>query len=96
MEGDVEDQLQHAQSLSANLAPLEQYLTGIAILDEKCQEANIDENDFTTYTYDELLYELSLVKTSVQKKLTFLENQMVARSMTNLTPSQLEEFESVF
>ncbi|KAK4944512.1 alpha-actinin [Elasticomyces elasticus] len=96
LEGDLEDQLQHVQRLSANLAPLEQYLTGIAILDEKCQEANIDENDYTTYTYDELLYELSLVKTSVQKKLTFLENQMVARNMTNLTPIQLEEFESVF
>ncbi|EXJ90665.1 hypothetical protein A1O1_03769 [Capronia coronata CBS 617.96] len=96
LEGDVEDQLQHAQRLSANLAPLEQYLEGIAFLDEKCQEANIDENDFTTYTYDELMYELSLVKASVQKKLTFLENQMVARSMTNLTPIQLEEFESVF
>ena len=33
---------------------------------------------------------------SVQKKLAFLENQMVARNMTNLTPIQLEEFESVF
>jgi Ca2+-binding EF-hand superfamily protein len=32
----------------------------------------------------------------VQKKLAFLENQMVARNMTNLTPIQLEEFESVF
>ncbi|KIW27571.1 uncharacterized protein PV07_07300 [Cladophialophora immunda] len=96
LEGDVEDQLDHAQRLSANLGPLEQYLEGIAILDEKCQEANIDENDYTTYTYDELLYELSLVRTSVQKKLTFLENQMVARNMTNLTPIQLEEFESVF
>ena len=30
------------------------------------------------------------------KKLAFLENQLVARDMTNLTPIQLEEFESVF
>ena len=96
LEGDVQDQLEHAQRLCANLHPLEQYLDGIALLDEKCQEANIDENDFTTYTYDELAYELGLVKQSVQKKLTFLENQSVARSMTNLTPIQLEEFESVF
>ena len=29
-------------------------------------------------------------------KMGFLENQMVAREMTNLTPIQLEEFESVF
>jgi len=71
-------------------------LTLIEQLDQQCQEANIEENDFTTYTYDELSYELTLVKSSVTKKLAFLENQMVARSMTNLTPIQLEEFESVF
>ncbi|KAI4870915.1 calponin homology domain-containing protein [Hypoxylon rubiginosum] len=96
LEGDVEDQLLHVRKLSDNLPPLDAYLDKIAAVDEKCQEANIEENDFTTYTYDELLYELGLVKSSVQKKLVFLENQMVARSMTNLTPIQLEEFESVF
>ncbi|KAM5351402.1 hypothetical protein ACJ41O_004125 [Fusarium nematophilum] len=96
LDGDVEDQLHHVRKLSESLSPLDQYLEKIAAVDEKCQEANIEENDFTTYTYDELSYELGLVKTSVQKKLAFLENQMVARSMTNLTPIQLEEFESVF
>ncbi|KAK4169310.1 hypothetical protein QBC43DRAFT_329752 [Cladorrhinum sp. PSN259] len=96
LEGDVEDQLHHVRKLSENLAPLDAYLKTIAAVDAKCQEANIEENDFTTYTYDELCYELSLVKSSVQKKLAFLENQIVARSMTNLTPIQLEEFESVF
>ncbi|KAL2213460.1 alpha-actinin, sarcomeric [Sarocladium strictum] len=96
LDGDVEDQLHHVRKLSDNLAPLDRYLETIAAVDEKCQEANIEENDFTTYTYDELMYELSLVKSSVQKKLAFLENQMVARNMTNLTPIQLEEFESVF
>ena len=96
LEGEVEDQLTHTKRISESLAPLDQYLTLIARLDEQCEEANIEENDFTTYTYDELDYELGLVKSSVQKKLAFLENQMVARSMTNLTPIQLEEFESVF
>lgn len=96
LEGDVEDQLHHVRKLSDNLPPLDAYLAKIADLDAKCEEANIEENDFTTYTYDELCYELSLVKSSVSKKLSFLDNQMVARSMTNLTPIQLEEFESVF
>lgn len=96
LEGDVEDQLEHTTQISKNLPPLDQYLEIIETLDRQCQEANIEENDFTTYTYDELVYELSLVKSSVQKKLAFLENQMVARNMTNLTPIQLEEFESVF
>ncbi|KAJ4302870.1 alpha-actinin [Kalmusia sp. IMI 367209] len=96
LEGDVEDQLEHTKKISDNLAPLDQYLNIIASIDEQCEEANIEENDFTTYTYDELEYELGLVKSSVSKKLAFLENQMVARNMTNLTPIQLEEFESVF
>ncbi|KAJ4354044.1 alpha-actinin [Didymosphaeria variabile] len=96
LEGDVEDQMEHTKKISDNLAPLDQYLDLIASLDEQCEEANIEENDYTTYTYDELEYELGLVKSSVSKKLAFLENQMVARNMTNLTPIQLEEFESVF
>lgn len=96
LEGDVEDQLEHTMQLSKSLAPLDEYLAIIANIDDQCVEANIEENDYTTYTYDELEYELSLVRSSVNKKLAFLENQMVARNMTNLTPIQLEEFESVF
>jgi Ca2+-binding EF-hand superfamily protein len=96
LDGDVEDQLDHVKKLSDNLPPLDAFLDTIAELDEQCAEANIEENDFTTYTLDELSYELSLVKSSISKKLAFLENQMVARNMTNLTPIQLEEFESVF
>ncbi|KAJ5176716.1 uncharacterized protein N7482_002593 [Penicillium canariense] len=96
LDGDVEDQLDHVKKLNDNLPPLDAFLDTIAELDEQCAEANIEENDFTTYNLDELSYELSLVKSSISKKLAFLENQMVARSMTNLTPIQLEEFESVF
>ena len=96
LEGDVDDQLNHVQRLNSNLPPLDAFLQNIAAIDDQCTEANIEENDFTTYTYDELAYELSLVKSSVAKKLAFLENQLVARDMTNLTPIQLEEFESVF
>ncbi|PMD65040.1 uncharacterized protein K444DRAFT_640722 [Hyaloscypha bicolor E] len=96
LEGDVEDQLTHVRRLNESLAPMNQYLEKIADIDRKCEEANIEENDFTTYTYDELSYELGLVKNSVSKKLAFLDNQVVARNMTNLTPIQLEEFESVF
>ena len=75
---------------------MSEYLATLATLSEKCEEANIEENDFTTYTYDELCYELDLVRGAVVGKMGFLENQMVAREMTNLTPIQLEEFESVF
>ena len=96
LDGDLEDQMTHVQRLNDNLSPLEAYLDTIAKVDEQCAVANIEENDYTTFTLDELSYELSLVKSSISKKLAFLENQVVARNMTNLTPIQLEEFESVF
>lgn len=96
LEGDVEEQLRLVQRLSNSLPPLEAFLSTIEAMDRRCAEANIEENDYTTYTYDELSYEFGLVQSSVSKKLSFLENQMVVRNMTNLTPIQLEEFESVF
>lgn len=96
LSGDLADQLAHVRRLHSNLPPLSEYLETLATLSHKCDEANIEENDFTTYTYDELAYELELVRGSVVGKMGFLENQMVAREMTNLTPIQLEEFESVF
>ena len=96
LSGDLPDQLSHVRRLHESLPPLTDYLSSLLGLSEKCDEANIEENDFTTYTYDELAYELDLVRGSVASKMGFLENQIVAREMTNLTPIQLEEFESVF
>ena len=50
LEGDVADQLHHVRKLSDSLPPMDAYLTKIGEVDVKCQEANIEENDFTTYT----------------------------------------------
>lgn len=96
LDGDPERQLQIVRSLHSNVIPLEIELQRIKRLNEDCEEANIEENDHTVHSYDDLEYEYGLAKESVTKKLGFLENQIVARNMTNLTPIQLEEWESVF
>jgi len=82
--------------LNSNVLAIEKELKIIESLSLDCEQANIEENDYTVYAYDELEYEYGLAKSSTAKKLGFLENQIVARNMTNLTPIQLEEFESVF
>lgn len=96
LDGELEKQLIGITDLSDKIKPLDDTLTKLQDLDLQCLEANVEENDYTVYSYDELEYELGLAKQSVVKKLAFIENQIVARSMTNLTPIQLEEFESVF
>lgn len=96
LEGEVAEQTTATRQMAEHVKPLDEYLDVIRSLHEQCEEANVEENDYTTYTYEELEYELGLVKNSINKKLAFLDNQQVARNMTNLTPIQLEEFESVF
>ncbi|KAI5819915.1 calponin homology domain-containing protein [Pyronema omphalodes] len=96
LDGDPERQLRIVRELHMNIVPLELELKRIHQLAIDCEEANIEENDHTVHSYDDLEYEYGLAKESVTKKLGFLENQIVARNMTNLTPIQLEEWESVF
>jgi hypothetical protein len=95
--GELEDQLESVKRLQMELFPLQQeHLKELEQLDLVCREANVEENDHTVFTLDDLVFELELVTTSVAKKAAFIENQIVSRQHTNLTPAQLEEFESTF
>ena len=96
LDGELESQLQTVQSLLTRISPLHDSLSEIRAADEQCQIANIEENDHTVYTVDDLDFELELVRTALTKKSGFIENQIVARSVTNMTAAQLEEFESTF
>ncbi|CAG8679193.1 16009_t:CDS:2, partial [Dentiscutata heterogama] len=96
LDGKLDAQLVKVKSLSAKLGPLENSLRHIEELDAQCREANVEENDYTVFSIDDLKFELGLVQQAITKKSSFIENQMVARNMTNLTPAQLEEFESTF
>jgi hypothetical protein len=74
--GDPERQLLVVRTLHSNVIPLELELHRIKKLDQDCVEANIEENDYTVHSYDDLEYEYGLAKDSVTKKLGFLENQV--------------------
>ncbi|RKP09304.1 calponin homology domain-containing protein [Thamnocephalis sphaerospora] len=101
LDGDLQATKPHAQlnsvkSLSNRVGSLETSLDKIRGVNRQCQEANIEENDYTIYSMDDLTYDLSLLKKALSNKAAFIENQIVSRNMTNLTPAQLEEFESAF
>ncbi|ORX71472.1 hypothetical protein DL89DRAFT_277901 [Linderina pennispora] len=81
LSGDLNDQQATVDALYATAEPLSAALKRVSVLEQKCIDANIDEYDYTG---------------ALEKKSQFIENQNVARNMTNLTPAQLEEFESTF
>ncbi|KAF9525906.1 actin cross-linking [Crepidotus variabilis] len=94
--GPLEEQQVRAQDIQLRIPALEEGLQSVAIAEAECHAANVEENDYTVFTTQDLQFELELVVHSIQKKITFIDNQIVSRNMTNLTPAQLEQFESTF
>ncbi|THH00172.1 hypothetical protein EW026_g2300 [Hermanssonia centrifuga] len=97
IEGPLEEQEQQVHYLKSRLLPeLMGALHEVAMAEEDCQAANVEENDYTVFTFQDLEFEHELVTQSVLKKIAFIDNQIVSRNMSNLTPAQLEQFESTF
>jgi hypothetical protein len=96
LEGDLENQLSITQGLFAKSEPLKNQLSQLADLDKQCAEANIEDNEYTIFSVEDLSFEYGLVSQNIVKKLAFIENQMVARSKTNFTPQQLEQYSETF
>jgi hypothetical protein len=50
--------------------------TDIASVNAACIEANVEENDYTVLTFDDLDYELGLAEAELRKKIAFVDNQV--------------------
>ncbi|KAJ3282534.1 hypothetical protein HK104_010842 [Borealophlyctis nickersoniae] len=96
LEGELDTQLDTVQSLILKLEPLNGKLKDIERLNADCAEANIEDNEYTIYSVEDLTFDYGILTQSVVKKSAFIENQMVARGKTNITPQQLEEFSETF
>ncbi|KAI1794952.1 actinin-like protein [Ganoderma leucocontextum] len=96
IEGPLEEQIEQVRLLQARIPPFSETLEAVIAAEDECRAANVDENDYTAFTVEDLRFELELVTGTIAKKLAFIDNQIVSRNMTNLTPAQLEQFESTF
>ncbi|KAG6833447.1 hypothetical protein H0H87_006813 [Tephrocybe sp. NHM501043] len=96
IEGTLESQQGQVQEIQMRLPALSDVLADVARAEAECGAANVEENDYTVFTCQDLEFELELLNQSVGKKIAFIDNQVVSRDMTNLTPAQLEQFETAF
>jgi len=94
--GDLKDQLESVKTLSAKISSFDSDVQALRRAENECNQAKIEDNEYTVYDTDDLIYELGLVKLNMQKKSGFIENQIVASSMSSLTPEQLIQFEETF
>jgi len=96
IEGPLESQQEQVSLIQTRIPKLSDTLADVAKAEAECSAANVEENDYTVFTCQDLEFELELVVQSIAKKIAFIDNQIVSRNMTNLTPAQLEQFESTF
>ena len=72
----VQEQEQLVGQLQKRVPPLADALAAVANAEEECRAANIDENDYTIFTLQDLEFEHELVVQSVSKKIAFIDNQV--------------------
>lgn len=85
LDGALEAQLAAVAKLQERVAQVvRESLPAILKAEQECHAANVEESDYTVYTYEDLEFETGLVKEAVAKKKAFLENQVRAPSSPSL------------
>lgn len=64
------------RDLETGLPALSEALNEVLTAEAECNAANVDENDYTVFTYQDLQFELELAVQSISKKIAFLDNQV--------------------
>ncbi|GAA5863697.1 hypothetical protein JCM8547_003696 [Rhodosporidiobolus lusitaniae] len=104
--GPLETQLDLLSALrSSRLSTLEPLLAHLVEAEEACRECDalpldgvggFDVDETAVSGSQELSWEVAKVEELCKRRKAFIENQIVARKATSVTPEQLEEFESAF
>lgn len=62
--------------MSDELKPMSALLDALGVAEQDCIDANVEENDYTIFSRQDLEFELELVQQAVAKKMLFIENQV--------------------
>lgn len=62
--------------IQTRIPALSETLLDVVKAETECNAANVEENDYTVFSCQDLAFELELVTHSIAKKLTFIDNQV--------------------
>ena len=94
--GELSEQLNNLQSNQATLKALGNDLPSIEQAEKACEAANIEENEKTDQTYDDLWFAFTLLSKAYSKNIDLVENQIQAGESEDISPEQIEEFKETF
>eukprot|EP00003_Mantamonas_plastica_P002120 TRINITY_DN11572_c0_g1_i2.p1 TRINITY_DN11572_c0_g1~~TRINITY_DN11572_c0_g1_i2.p1 ORF type:complete len:521 (+),score=224.50 TRINITY_DN11572_c0_g1_i2:821-2383(+) len=77
-------------------AEADQILAALSQLEAKLAEANVDDNEHTIFTVDDLQFEFDQVAMAYREQISTLENQIATKNMGQVTAEQIEQFTETF
>ncbi|OMH82831.1 Alpha-actinin-like protein 1 [Zancudomyces culisetae] len=98
-ETEVEALDQQGDQLSKLILVVESFekeLEQLQAMESECRQMQIDCTVYTIHSSQSIVADLELIKQTLLKKKSYLVNQTLLRNVSNITPAQLDEFESVF
>merc|ERR1711963_493696 len=93
---ELEQQLSTLQSNRDELKGLGDQLPSIEEAERACEAANIEENEKTDLTYDDLWFAYYLLTKAYDKNIDLLQNQITAGQTEDVSAEQIEEFKETF
>lgn len=76
IEGPLEDQQHQAKEIQTRIPALSEDLALVAEAEAECMNANVEENDYTVFTWQDLEFEMGLLIQNIAKKIAFIDNQV--------------------
>jgi hypothetical protein len=68
-------QQEQVRKIQLRVPGLADTLARVAKAEKDCTEANVEENDYTVFTWQDLDFEFELVTQAIAKKISFIDNQ---------------------
>jgi hypothetical protein len=97
---DLGNDMHHAKDkLSSLLHKLKQLEGGLGQVEKAerlCEEANIESNEHTDHTVDDLSFEIKQVEKLIAKSLAAVESQIAASGGTGISAEQIKEYKDTF
>jgi|SRR5882762_3288194 len=80
-----QSQQEQVRQIQTRIPALSDTLAAVASAEADCNAANVEENDYTVFTCQDLEFELELVVQSIVKKIAFIDNQVRYQFVTRET-----------
>jgi len=96
IDGELEQQLETAKAKQQELAALNDQLPPIQAAEQELEAANVEDNEFSIHTYDDLYFEYEQLKLAFAKAIVAIEGQIAAKQQTGISAEQMEDFKNSF